>query len=204
MPDTVSVPIGLPTKAYVSVLAQTPNNTLDVTKQLTGGTLIGDRSQYVNPSSGGVGTTVLSGTAANNYFYIGSVVPFSKVLMGVSSTTPQPAGSTAVYEYWNGSAWSTSSLTVSDNTSDHQVAAPSAFSYSGCVTFSGSYASSWVPLKLANDPMTARETAIMNTSGDPNAEGPPGFWFYPARYWMRIHCPQLSGELRLTKVLMIS
>ena len=203
VPATVSALNVLGQKSNVRLLAQSATETRDVTRMLTGGTLTGDIANNNNPTAGGIGTTALVGTGGSDYFYIGATTKFSKILFGVASSTLQPRDATVVYEFWNGSTWTSTGLTPSDNTSDHQ-ATPSGFSYPGCVTFSGAYTATWASQKLAIDPMTARETAIINASSSPNAEGPPVFWNYPPRYWIRFRCPQLVGELRLTKVSLIA
>lgn len=151
--------------------------------------------QNLNPYGLGADNNCLSTIALNlssDKLYIGSAKPFSKLLIHPHTSSYIAAGLAATLEYWNGSAW-VAVPQVLDNTSDQQATA-STLSYAGTLSFSPP--KDWTAQKIAADPMTVYETAIL--AGEAY---PPGMMVHPFRYYLRFSIGSLASPLRVVKIL---
>ena len=151
--------------------------------------------QNLNPYGLGADNNCLSTVALNvssDKLYIGSEKPFSKILIHPHASAYVAAGIAATVEYWNGITW-VAVPQVFDNTSDQQATA-STMSYAGAITFSPP--TNWAPQKIATDPMTVYEAAILAGTAYP-----PGMMVHPHRYYIRFSIGSLAAPLRVVKIL---
>ena len=163
--------------------------TTDITQNITG---------RGNPY--GIADTDLAQTfpalqSATDYLYIGSTKQFSSLAFYIPGYAKQPAGTTLVAQYWNGSTWATA--TVYDNTSDQQ-ASPSTMSCSGLLEFNIS-ANSWVLSQVATDPLYVYVQGIIS-----GANPPQTLVACPPRYWVRLQVTSLNGTLNIATLQRIS
>jgi len=173
-------------KTWQALRQPSTGNAINITSEV---------QQNLNPYGLGADNNCLSTVALNvatDKLYIGSEKPFSKLLIHPHASSYVGAGLPATLEYWNGSTW-VAVPQVFDNTSDQQATA-STMSYAGAITFSPP--ANWAPQKIATDPMTVYETAILAGQAYP-----PGMMVHPSRYYIRFSIASLAAPLRLVKIL---
>lgn len=163
-------------------------NAIDITDEVR---------QNFNPYGLGADNASLSVVAlsvSSDKLYIGSEKIFNKILIHPHASSYIGAGISLTAEYWNGSSWVAISQ-LFDNTSDQQATA-STMSYPGVISFAAP--GNWAKQKLATDPMTVYEDAILAGNAFP-----PGMMVHPSRYFIRLSIASLASPLRVVKVLPI-
>jgi hypothetical protein len=175
-----------PDKTWQVLRQPSTGNAVDITNEI---------KQNLNPYGLGADNNCLSTVALNvssDKLYIGSEKQFSKILIHPHTSSYVGAGLAATIEYWNGSTW-VAIPQVLDSTSDMQATA-STMSYAGTISFSPP--KNWAAQKIATDPLTIYETAIVDGEAYP-----PGMLVHPNRYYIRFSIGSLSTPLRVVKIL---
>lgn len=140
-------------------------------------------------NKGNLNTDQCSFSSANDYFYVGSSERFRhfhfEVLQSAITNT------TLTVEYWNGSAWSSTSVILLDNTSTGNS---DTMKFSGIVELKNNHYSLWKPTILDGtggkilDPLTTLVNAVAAGTARPQIV-PPN----PDRYWMRFKVGDVTG-----------
>jgi len=154
----------------------------------TGGTIY-DITNAVT-RRGGENVSQAGFASTTDYLYIGStrqVDHFEFNLSGIATTA-----ATLTMEFWNGSTWTGTGVSIMDNTSSGNS---DTMRFSGIIENNGTI-SGWKKTRLTGtgntlilDPMTALETLITNGSTPP-----VGCFSDPERYWWRFSVNKIAGS----------
>ena len=139
---------------------------------------------------GGENVSKAGFAATTDYLYIGSTKQVDHFEFNLSGTATTAA--TLTMEFWNGSTWTGSGVSIMDNTSSGNS---DTMRFSGIIENNAAI-SGWTRTRLTGtgntlilDPMTGLGTSI--TNGD----GPPvGCFFDPERFWWRFSVNKIAGS----------
>ena len=154
----------------------------------TGGTIY-DVTQPLS-NRGGENASQASFSDGNDYIYVGSSEKLSHWDFGL--TQPSTINTTLTAEYWNGTTWSSSNVSLVDNTSTGNS---DTMKFSGLVELKGTWQNSWIPTILEGtsprplDPLTTLHNGI-NAGTMRMALTPPN----PPRYWVRFKVGSTVGS----------
>lgn len=153
----------------------------------TGGTIYDVNAAMQN--RGNLNADQCSFSSATDYVYVGS----SERIRHWQFKLSQGAVTNTVLtgEYWNGSAWSTTSLTLLDNTSTGNS---DTMKFSGLVEFKNLHYALWKPTQLDGtgtkplDPLVTMINAVTAGTARPMITNSN-----PDRYWMRFKVGDVTG-----------
>jgi hypothetical protein len=159
-----------------SAIGGTGGTVYDITNPMT-------RRGGENVSQAGFATTT-------DYLYIGSTKPTDHFEFNLSGTATTAA--TLTMEFWNGSTWTGTGVSIMDNTSSGNS---DTMRFSGIIENNGT-SSGWTKTKLTGtgntlilDPMTGLGTSITN-----GLVPPVGCFSDPERYWWRFSVNKIAGS----------
>jgi hypothetical protein len=159
-----------------SAIGGTGGTVYDITNPMT-------RRGGENVSQAGFATTT-------DYLYIGSTKPTDHFEFNLSGTATTAA--TLTMEFWNGSTWTGTGVSIIDNTSSGNS---DTMRFSGIIENNGT-SSGWTKTKLTGtgntlilDPMTGLGTSITN-----GLVPPVGCFSDPERYWWRFSVNKIAGS----------
>jgi len=159
-----------------SAIGGTGGTVYDITNPMT-------RRGGENVSQAGFATTT-------DYLYIGSTKPTDHFEFNLSGTATTAA--TLTMEFWNGSTWTGSGVSIMDNTSSGNA---DTMRFSGIIENNATI-SSWAKTRLTGtgntlilDPMTGLGTSITN-----GLVPPVGCFSDPERYWWRFSVSRIAGS----------
>jgi hypothetical protein len=128
--------------------------------------------------------------STNDYLYVGSINKQDHFEFNLSGTATTAAA--LVMEFWNGSTWSSTGVTIMDNTSSGNS---DTMRFSGVVE-NNTTVSGWTKTKLTGtgntlilDPMTGLGVSITN-----GKMKPIGLFYDPERYWWRFSVTRIAGS----------
>ena len=136
----------------------------------------------LNPTPG---HTLLS--AASDYLYFGLEETFDGLWFHLANANTV-AGTTATWQYWNGTTWAT--LTVRDNCTDASPVTPTIFSYSGIIEWD--IPSDWVKSDLTS--LGAPLDGVVNPIGGYGTFPTDGSGTRITRYWVRLKLSSVTGQ----------
>mgnify|MGYP000846681482 CR=1 FL=1 len=154
----------------------------------TGGTIY-DVTQPLS-NRGGENASQASFSDGNDYIYVGSSEKLSHWDFGL--TQPSTINTTLTAEYWNGTTWSSSNVSLVDNTSTGNS---DTMKFSGLVELKGTWQNSWIPTILEGtsprplDPLTTLHNSI--NAGTMRMALTP---LNPPRYWVRFKVGSTVGS----------
>ena len=139
---------------------------------------------------GGENVSKAGFAATTDYLYIGSTKQVDHFEFNLSGTATTAA--TLTMEFWNGSTWTGSGVSIMDNTSSGNS---DTMRFSGIIENNAAI-SGWTRTRLTGtgntlilDPMTGLGTSI--TNGD---VPPVGCFFDPERFWWRFSVNKIAGS----------
>lgn len=139
---------------------------------------------------GGENVSKAGFAATTDYLYIGSAKQVDHFEFNLSGTATTAA--TLTMEFWNGSTWTGSGVSIMDNTSSGNS---DTMRFSGIIENNAAI-SGWTRTRLTGtgntlilDPMTGLGTSI--TNGD---VPPVGCFFDPERFWWRFSVNRIAGS----------
>jgi len=153
----------------------------------TGGTIYDVTLPMTN--KGNTNAEFCNFTAANDYIYVGSTTPERHWEFGI--TTPAVTATTLTVEYWNGTTWSTTSVTLLDNTSSGNS---NTMKYSGIVEIRSAVLPLWKPTQMdgtSPKPLDPLNTLIANVVA--GTARPQRFPNNPDKYWVRFKVGDVTG-----------
>jgi hypothetical protein len=153
----------------------------------TGGTIYDVTLPMTN--KGNTNAEFCNFTAANDYIYVGSTNPERHWEFGI--TTPAVTATTLTVEYWNGTTWSTTSVTLLDNTSSGNS---NTMKYSGTLEIRSAVLPLWKTTQMdgtSPKPLDPLNTLIANVTA--GTVRPQRFPNNPDKYWVRFKVGDVTG-----------
>lgn len=139
---------------------------------------------------GGNNSSQAGFASTTDYLYIGSVNKLDHFEFNLSGTATTAA--TLTMEFWNGTTWSATGVSIMDNTSSGNS---DTMRYSGIIE-NNTTVSGWTKTRLTGtgntlilDPMTGLGVSI--TAGQVK---PIGMFYDPERYWWRFSVNRIAGS----------